>query len=79
MDEFLGDTVIALAVLDRLRRHGRVLNIRGESCRLRQKGQPGIFSSSSAILKTSRRRVNSRPAARRTGTWAGRIATGDTG
>ena len=52
--ELLGDTVIAPAVLDRLRRHSPVLNIRGGSCRLRQKGQPGIFSSSSAILKTSR-------------------------
>ncbi len=43
--ELLGDTVIASAVLDRLLHHGHVLNIRGESYRLREKRQSGIFSS----------------------------------
>ena len=43
--ELLGDTVIALAVLDRLLRHSHVLNIRGESFRLREKRQAGLFPS----------------------------------
>ena len=41
--ELLGDTVIASAVLDRLLHHSHVLNIRGESYRLREKGQAGLF------------------------------------
>ena len=43
--ELLGDTVIASAVLDRLLHHSHVLNFRGESYRLREKRQAGIFSS----------------------------------
>ena len=43
--ELLGDTVIASAVLDRLMHHSNVLNILGESYRLREKRQAGIFSS----------------------------------
>ena len=43
--ELLGDTVIASAVLDRLLHHSHVLNIRGESYRLREKRQVGLFSS----------------------------------
>ena len=43
--ELLGDTVIAPAVLDRLLHHSHVLNIRGESYRLREKRQAGLFSS----------------------------------
>ena len=43
--ELLGDTVIASAILDRLLHHSHVLNIRGESYRLREKRQAGLFSS----------------------------------
>ena len=43
--ELLGDTVIASAVLDRLVHHSHVLNIRGDSYRLREKRQPGLFPS----------------------------------
>ena len=43
--ELLGDTVIAAAVLDRLLHHSHVLNIRGESFRLREKRQAGLFPS----------------------------------
>ena len=43
--ELLGDAVIASAVLDRLLHHSHVLNIRGESYRLREKRQAGLFSS----------------------------------
>ena len=40
--EILGDTVIATAILDRLLHHSHVLNIRGESYRLRDKRQAGV-------------------------------------
>ena len=40
--ELLGDTVIASAILDRLLHHSHVLNIRGESYRLREKRQAGL-------------------------------------
>ncbi len=43
--ELLGDTVIASAILDRLLHHSHVLNIRGESYRLKEKRQAGLFSS----------------------------------
>ena len=41
----MGDTVIASAILDRLLHHSHVLNIRGESYRLREKWQVGLFPS----------------------------------
>ena len=41
--ELLGDTVIASAILDRLLHHSHVLNVRGESYRLREKRQAGLF------------------------------------
>ena len=41
--ELLGDTVIASAILDRLLHHSHVLNIRGESYRLKEKRQAGLF------------------------------------
>ena len=41
--EVLGDTVIATAILDRLLHHSHVLNIRGESYRLREKRRAGLF------------------------------------
>ena len=43
--ELLGDTVIASAVLDRLLHHSHVINIRGQSYRLREKRQAGLFPS----------------------------------
>ena len=43
--ELLGDTVIATAILDRLLHHSHVLNIRGESYRLRDKRQAGLLTS----------------------------------
>jgi DNA replication protein DnaC len=42
--EVLGDTVIATAILDRLLHHSHVLNIRGESYRLREKKRAGLFA-----------------------------------
>ena len=40
----MGDTVIATAILDRLLHHSYVLNIRGESYRLRDKRQSGLLT-----------------------------------
>ena len=44
--EVLGDPVIATAILDRLLHHSHVLNIRGESYRLREKKQAGLLGVS---------------------------------
>ncbi len=43
--ELLGDTVVASAILDRLLHHSHILNIRGESYRLKEKRQAGLFTS----------------------------------
>ena len=43
--ELLGDAVIATAILDRLLHHSHVLNIRGESFRLKDKRQAGLLTS----------------------------------
>ncbi len=43
--ELLGDTVIATAILDRLLHHSHVLNIRGESYRLKDKRHAGLLTS----------------------------------
>jgi DNA replication protein DnaC len=45
--EVLGDAVVATAILDRLLHHSHILNIRGESYRLREKKRAGIFGSPS--------------------------------
>ena len=50
--ELLGDTVIASAVLDRLLHHSHVLNIRGESYRLKEKRQAGLFPSQQLLSAT---------------------------
>jgi len=42
--EVLGDTVVATAILDRLLHHSHVINIRGESYRLREKKRAGLFA-----------------------------------
>lgn len=43
--EVLGDAVVASAILDRLLHHSHVINIRGESYRLREKKRAGLFAS----------------------------------
>jgi DNA replication protein DnaC len=43
---FAGDPVIASAMLDRVLHHSPVVNIRGESYRLREKRQAGLFTHS---------------------------------
>lgn len=44
--EVFGDPVIATAILDRLLHHSHVINIRGESYRLREKRRSGLLRSS---------------------------------
>lgn len=41
--EILGDPVVATAILDRLLHHSHILNIRGESYRLKEKKRAGLF------------------------------------
>ena len=53
MGELLGDTVIATAILDRLLHHSHVLNIRGESYRLRDKRQAGLMTSHKLLSPSS--------------------------
>ena len=50
--ELLGDTVIATAVLDRLLHHSHVLNIRGESYRLKDKRRAGLLVAPQALSQT---------------------------
>ncbi len=51
--ELLGDNVIATAILDRLLHHSYVLNIRGESYRLKDKRQAGLLTSQHLLGGTS--------------------------
>lgn len=46
--EVLGDPVIATAILDRLLHYSHVFDIRGESYRLREKKQAGLFTGGPA-------------------------------
>ena len=48
---FGGDSVIATAILDRLLHHSHVVNIRGESYRLRDKRKAGTLSAKTARTK----------------------------
>ena len=41
----IGDTVIASAILDRLLHHSIMINIKGESFRLKEKLKAGLFKS----------------------------------
>ena len=44
----MGDTVIASAILDRLLHHSHVINIRGESYRLKNNRQSRLLTSTAA-------------------------------
>jgi len=48
---FAGDPVIASAMLDRLLHHSHVINIRGESYRLKEKREAGLFSHALPLEK----------------------------
>ena len=49
----LGDNVIATAILDRLLHHSYVINIRGDSYRLKDKRQSGLLTSSQLLTSTA--------------------------
>jgi DNA replication protein DnaC len=51
--DVLGDPVVATAILDRLLHHSHVLNIRGESYRLKEKRKAGLFGRSPSTLGES--------------------------
>jgi DNA replication protein DnaC len=42
--ELMGDPVLASAILDRLLHHSHIINIRGESYRLKDKARAGVYS-----------------------------------
>jgi len=46
--ELMGDPVLATAVLDRLLHHVHIINIRGNSYRLKDKLKTGLYYSSSS-------------------------------
>ena len=52
--ELLGDTVIATAILDRLLHHSHMLNIRGESYRLKDKRHAGLLTSQQLLTASSK-------------------------
>ena len=58
--ELLGDTVIATAILDRLLHHSHVLNIRGESYRLKDKRQAGLMTSQHLLGGSMERREDNK-------------------
>ena len=58
--ELLGDTVIATAILDRLLHHSHVLNIRGESYRLKDKRQAGLMTSQHLLGGSMERRYDNK-------------------
>jgi DNA replication protein DnaC len=43
MGEIFGDAIIATAILDRLLHHSMVINIKGESYRLKEKLKAGLI------------------------------------
>ena len=44
-DELFGDAVLATAVLDRLLHHAHIINIRGQSYRLKDKMKAGVYAA----------------------------------
>jgi DNA replication protein DnaC len=59
--EVLGDPVIAAAILDRLLHHSHVVNIRGDSYRLREKRRAGLFGTGQNAAGAAELLSNQRP------------------
>jgi DNA replication protein DnaC len=51
--EVFGDRLIATAILDRLLHHSTIVNIKGESYRLKEKRRAGLLSRSEAIAEVA--------------------------
>jgi DNA replication protein DnaC len=75
--EVLGDPVIATAILDRLLHHSHVLNIRGESYRLREKKQAGLLGVSLVPGPTAGPAEEDATSSTRPG--VGQVSTGESG
>ena len=58
--EILGESVIAAATLDRLLHHSHVVSIRGDSYRLKDKRQAGLFPSQQHLASTQEEPDSSR-------------------
>ena len=50
--EIFGDTIIATAILDRLLHHSTVVNIKGESYRLKEKQRAGLLRKNQEMALT---------------------------
>ena len=50
--EIFGDTIIATAILDRLLHHSTVVNIKGESYRLKEKQRAGLLRKNQDMALT---------------------------
>ena len=61
--EVLADTVIATTILDWLLHHRHMFNIRGESYRLREKQQAGLFAASATPTLVPEEDANNRQGA----------------
>jgi hypothetical protein len=57
--EIFGDQVLATAILDRLLHHSTVLNIKGESYRLREKRKAGLLGERSLQSGMTQKEVKS--------------------
>jgi len=73
--DVLGDPVVATAILDRLLHHSHVLNIRGESYRLKEKRKAGLFGR----LPTSPSELTADQSPTDVEEGAGQSQTGDCG
>lgn len=51
--DVFGDRLIATAILDRLLHHSTILNIKGESYRLKEKRRAGLLSRSEAVTESA--------------------------
>ena len=58
--DVFGDRLIATAILDRLLHHSTILNIKGESYRLKEKRRAGLLSRSEAITEAATTEVVTR-------------------
>lgn len=60
--ETFGDTGVATAILDRLLHYSHIINIRGESWRLREKRRAGLFGTAYSRPATRQRMGKIQPA-----------------
>ena len=49
--DLFGDSVLATAILDRILHHSHIVNIRGQSYRLKEKLKAGVYSAPAAKIE----------------------------